>query len=293
MNRFLVKFIGIIRSFLTGNKLKDSTNIIPTPTPSNGETNGNVVENTFFISEQPLPLKDKIASQDIYLLYKRSGVFYNPFRWVGRMILWTNGAVILFIILNIFIWFGYFLQSSREYQVVDLKKPLIVSAYESLGGEHEISAIDIKRQTCLILYAMHNYSYATPQNFELITGSVSPDIISNAEVAYNTNFEKMRDSAMVNSICITDFPLIGNQSKNGRINVIVKGYLLVFTQPMNSAGLPARTIPYRAELGFVVRPATHLTKGETLYLASITEVAGTSEASMFDEALSSKINLLK
>lgn len=290
MNRFVAKFIAIVRSFLTGDKSKESPNIAPTPAQTSVES---VTENNSITPDQTLERKNKVNPQDIYLLYKKSGLFYNPFRWVGRMILWTNGAIILFVILNVFIWIGYLLQSSREYQVVDLKKPPIVSAYESLGGEHEISAIDIKRQTCLILYALHNYSYATSQNFELITGSVSPDIISNSEVAYNTNLEKMHDSAMVHSICITDFPLIGNQSKNGRINVIVKGYLLVFTQPMNSIGLPARTIPYRAELGFVVRPATHLTKGETLYLASITEVAGTSEASMFDEALSSKINFLK
>lgn len=292
MSKFLNNIFEQIRVFVFGaKKRKDSDTSTPSDSiPEEGRLPASVED----IKPTNTP-PDNVTtnSRDTTLIYKKSGVLYNPFLWVGRMIIWTNGAIILLVLINAVIWTGFYLQNSREYQVVDLKKPLIVSAYESLDSEQNIGEIEIMRQTCLTLYALHNYSYAAPQKFDLITGLVSPDIISNAEIAYNTNFEKMRESAMVHTICVTDFPLISRQSKNGRITVIVKGYLIVFTQSGNTAGIPARTIPYRAEMGFLVRPATHLTGRHTLYLASITEVAGTSEVSMFDETLSYKIQLLK
>ena len=227
------------------------------------------------------------------VIYKKDGRLYNPFDWVRHILLWSNGMIVCLFVLNLFIWGGWYIQTLRDYQVIDLQKPLILSAYESLDSEQDISKLDIKRQSNLILYALHNYSYAAGQDFEPISGIVSPDIISNAEVAYQSNFGKMRESAMVNSIYISDYPLIGRQSKNGKIDVIVKGYLLVLTQANNSAGLPARTIPYRAELTYLVRPATHLTGRKTLYLSAITEVAGTREAAIFDDALKSKIHLMR
>lgn len=292
MNKILKNIFKQIRVFVLGVKKQEDANTINS---SDSISNEGHLPTSVDDIKSTKTLSDNITtnSRDRVLIYKKSGVLYNPFLWVGRMILWTNGAIVLLILINAVIWVGFYLQSSREYQVVDLKKPLIVAAYESLDSEQDIGEIEIMRQTCLTLYALHNYSYAAPQKFDLITGLVSPDIISNAEIAYNTNFEKMRESAMVHTICVTDFPLISRQSKNGRITVIVKGYLVVFTQSGNTAGIPAKTIPYRAEIGFLVRPATHLTGRQTLYVASITEVAGTSEVSMFDETLSSKIQLLK
>lgn len=244
----------------------------------------------------PTPPSTAASATDtkkIEVIYKKDGRLYNPFDWVRHILLWSNGMIICLFALNLFIWGGWYIQTLRDYQVIDLQKPLILSAYESLDSEQDISKLDIKRQSNLILYALHNYSYAAGQDFEPISGIVSPDIISNAEVAYQSNFGKMRESAMVNSIYISDYPLIGRQSKNGKIDVIVKGYLLVLTQANNSAGLPARTIPYRAKLTYLVRPATHLTGRKTLYLSAITEVAGTREAAIFDDALKSKIHLMR
>lgn len=236
--------------------------------------------------------KSKTDPTDRIVIYKGDARLYNPFNWVRHVLLWTNGMILCLILINIIVWGGFYLQSIRDYQVIDLKTPLISQVYNSLDNENDIQDIDIKRRTQLILNTLHNFSFSTSQDFSLITGMVSPDIISNAEAAYRSNHSKLNDTAMVQSISVTEYPLISS-NKNGKITVIVKGYLLVLTQLHNTSNIPARTVPYRAELTYLVRPATHLTGNKTLYLAAISETAGMREASMFDEALKSKITLLK
>lgn len=220
-------------------------------------------------------------------------MLYNPFNWIKRILIWTNGMIVCLAAINIAIWAVFYLQAVREYQVIDLKPSLISQVYASHDSEIAITDNDVKRQTHLLLGVLHNYSYNNPQDFSPITGLLSPNIISNAETAYTTNIDKMREASLVQAITITQFPLIGDQSNNGRINVIVKGYIIVLTQANNTASLPARTVPYRAELSYVVRPATHFTGHKTLYLNSLTEVAGTRECALFDDAVKSKINLLQ
>ena len=95
----------------------------------------------------------------------------------------------------------------------------------------------------------------------------------------------MTDSALVHNISVTDVSSIERNAKNKRISVIVSGFLDVLTQENNAGGVPARTIPYRAELVFIVRPQSQMSKGESLYLLQISEAAGAKDVSIFDEAL--------
>lgn len=220
----------------------------------------------------------------------KTGRIYNPFDWVRWVLLWTNAQVVCLGLLALFLWAAVFILQSRDYRVIDLPKPLISRVYDAIDTTDGISDADIERNTHLVLHLLNSFTYASPPNLSLLQGIASPDIISSSEGTYSINKRKMDDSSLIQNINITSIPRIQKNAKNRRISVLVEGHISVLTQPNNPADLPSRTVPYRAELTYIVRPASELSGGEKLYLLQITEAAGTRDVSVFDEAFDNTKN---
>ena len=215
----------------------------------------------------------------------KDGRLYNPFAWTRWILRWTNIQTACLGIMALALWFTVFVLNSREYRVIDIPKPLLLQISESVDNSGEIvTDMQIKRLSHLILYALNSFSYSAPPNLDLLHGIANPNIISAAQSAYSANLKKITDAAMVQSIVLTDIPILRKNPKSSRISVIVKGFLGTLTQSNNPAEIPAKTNPYRAELTFILRPPSALNSGETLYLLQITEACGTREVSIFDEA---------
>ena len=235
-------------------------------------------------NSEPADMQAK-ACKNMPLQKISPGHKYNPFDWIRWVLRWTNIQVVCLCLIAAASWLCVWILAGRDYRVIDLPMPLISKVYGSIYSDNGVSDIEIERAALLALYSIHSYSFSHPQRLGVLQGIVNPNIISSAESEYSINKRKMTDSALVHNISVTDISSIERNAKNKRISVIVSGFLDVLTQENNAGGVPARTIPYRAELVFIVRPQSHLSKGETLYLLQISEAAGAKDVSIFDEAL--------
>lgn len=214
----------------------------------------------------------------------KTGRIYNPFDWIRWVLLWTNAQVVCLGALALLLWVAVFILQTRNYRVIDLPKPLISRVYDAIDTTDGISDADIRRNTHLVLHLLNSFTYASPPSLSLLQGIVSPDIISSSEGTYSINKRKMDDSSLIQNINVTSIPRIQKNTKNRRISVLAEGHISVLTQPNNPADLPSRSVPYRAELTYIVRPASELSGKERLYLLQITEATGTRDVSVFDEA---------
>lgn len=214
----------------------------------------------------------------------RDGRIYNPFDWIRWVLRWTNIQVACLGIMALFLWAMVFALCTREYLVIDLPKPLMERISDSIAPQSDISDMQIRRTSHLILYALNTFSYSHAPNLSLVHGIANPNIISAAQNAYSANIKRIEDAAMVQTICLTDIKILRKSAKSGQLSVIAKGFIGTLTQSGNSAEIPAKTNPYRAELNYIIRPPSPLNSGETLYLSKITEACGTRDVSIFDEA---------
>lgn len=214
----------------------------------------------------------------------KDGRIYNPFDWIRWILLWTNIHVVCLGILAAVMWAAVFILQTREYRVIDLPKPLISQIQDAIYDENGISNADIERNVHMVLHLLNTFSYSSPPKLTLLQGIVNPNIISSSEGSYSINKKKMDDSSFVQNISITAIPKIQKNARNRRISVIAEGFIGVLTQPNNAADLPSRTVPYRAELTYIVRPPSALSGRESLYLLQITEASGTRDVSIFNEA---------